>query len=51
MIRKFSRGLKPRRIAALAAALVLAAAVSGCVVYPAGPGYYHPYYEHHRDWR
>lgn len=50
MIRKLGRGLKPRRIAAVAAALALAAAVSGCVVYPAGPGIYHPYYHHH-DWR
>ena len=43
---------KPRRIAAIIAGLALAAALSGCVVYPAGPGYYHGYYWHHdRDWR
>ena len=38
------------RIAGIATATLLAVAVSGCVVYPAGPGYgygyYHPYYFH-----
>jgi len=47
MIRKLSRDLKPRRIAALGAALALVVALSGCVIYPAGPGYYyHPYFFH-----
>lgn len=27
----------------LALAIGLLVALSGCVVYPAGPGYYHPY--------
>ena len=40
-----TRPPKPRRIARLAAALVLAAALSGCVVYPyPGPGYHDHYY-------
>jgi len=43
---------KSRRLAAVAAVLALAAALSGCVVYPAGPGYYgHPHWHHDRDWR
>jgi len=45
---------KKRGFVALVAALTLAAALSGCVVYPAGPGYYgHPHYwhGHERDWR
>jgi hypothetical protein len=53
MIRKRSRNLKPRRILALGAALALAVALSGCVIYPAGPGYYHPYFfhfDHDRGW-
>jgi hypothetical protein len=53
MIRKQSRDLKPRRIAALGAALALAVLLSGCVIYPAGPGYYHPYFfhfDHDRGW-
>jgi hypothetical protein len=55
MIRKRSRDLKPRRIVALCAALALAVALSGCVIYPAGPGYYHPYFfhfdhDHDRGW-
>ena len=42
---------KSRRLAAVAAVLAIAAALSGCVVYPAGPGYYgHPHYWHH-GWR
>lgn len=51
--RIFGQDIKPRRIAMLAAVLALAAGLSGCVVYPAGPGYYgHPHYWHHdRDWR
>ena len=53
MIRKLSRDLKPRRLAALGAALALVVALSGCVIYPAGPGYYHPFYfhDHDRGWR
>lgn len=35
---------KPRRIAAIVAALALAGLLGGCVVYPAGPGYYHAHY-------
>ncbi len=44
--RLFMRWTKPRRIARLAAALALAAAVSGCVVYPY-PGYPGPGYRYH----
>jgi hypothetical protein len=35
-----------RRAAGAVAALALAALLGGCVVYPAGPGYYgpHPYW-------
>jgi hypothetical protein len=37
---------KPRRLAAVIAALALAGVLSGCVVYPAGPGYgYHYHYD------
>ncbi|HKT16911.1 MAG TPA: hypothetical protein VJR47_02635 [Stellaceae bacterium] len=50
MKRMLHRRLKSPRIVALVAGIALAAALSGCVVYPAGPGYYHPYYHHH-DWR
>jgi len=42
--------LKSPRTLVLAAGIVLAAALSGCVVYPAGPAYYHPYYHYHY-WR
>jgi hypothetical protein len=49
MSRTLSRNLKPRRIAALGAALMLAIALSGCVIYPVGPGYYHPFYFHDHD--
>ncbi len=45
---------KARRFAVIAAALAVATALSGCVIYPAGPGYYHyhrDYYDHDRDWR
>jgi hypothetical protein len=53
MIRKLRLALNPRRIAALGAALALVVALSGCVIYPAGPGYYHPYFfhfDHDRGW-
>ena len=36
-----------RRAVATVAALALAAVLAGCVIYPAGPGYYgppHPYW-------
>jgi hypothetical protein len=33
----------PRKLAALAAAFLMAMLVSGCVVVPAGP-YYHPHH-------
>ena len=39
-----------RRGAGVVAAAVLAALVSGCVVYPAGPGYYDGYYGPHPYW-
>jgi hypothetical protein len=51
---------KPHRIVAFIAGIAMAAALSGCVVYPAGPGYYgHHDYGHDwhgrggydRDWR
>lgn len=53
MKRLLHRRPKSRRILAVAAGIALAAALSGCVVHPAGPGYYHPYYHYHhdRDWR
>ena len=35
-----------RRGASVVAAAVLAALLAGCVVYPAGPGYYGPRYYH-----
>jgi len=41
----------PHRLALAVAAIALAAGLSGCVVYPAGPGYYHHHYWHERDWR
>ena len=39
----FKRGLK------LAGAMAMAAALSGCIVYPYGPryGYYHPWHPHY----
>lgn len=37
---------KPRRLAAVIAALALTGVLSGCVVYPAGPGYYGYHYHH-----
>jgi hypothetical protein len=41
---------KPRRLAAVVAALALAGVLSGCVVYPAG-GYYGGGYHHaHHYW-
>ena len=53
MIRKLRLAINPRRIAALGAAFSLVVALSGCVIYPAGPGYYHPYFfhfDHDRGW-
>ena len=40
---------KPLRVIALVAGIAVAGLLSGCVVYPAGPGYYHHY--HDRGWR
>ena len=53
MTRLLHRRPKSPRFLALAAGIALATALSGCVVYPAGPGYYHPHYHYHydRDWR
>ncbi len=45
------RRSKSRLIAALVAGVALTAALSGCVVYPVGPGYYHHYRYYDRDWR
>jgi hypothetical protein len=33
-----------RRLVSGAILAVVAIVMSGCVVYPAGPGYYHPYH-------
>lgn len=38
---------KPRRLATVIAALALAGALSGCVLYPAGPGYGYGYHYHY----
>lgn len=54
MTRKLATASKTRRFSAVVAALALAGLLAGCVVYPAGPGYYgHPHYWHDRDrdWR
>ena len=42
---------KPRRLAVVIAALGLAGLLSGCVVYPAGPGYYHAHAHYYGYWR
>lgn len=42
---------KTRRLAAVVAAFALAGLLGGCVVYPAGPGYYHPHYYGYGYWR
>ena len=39
MTRNVKTRSKPRRLAGVIAALALAGALGGCVVYPAGPGY------------
>jgi hypothetical protein len=39
---------KPLRVIALVTGIAFAGLLSGCVVYPAGPGYYHHY--HYRGW-
>ncbi len=44
------RGLV-RRGAGVIVAAALAALLGGCVIYPAGPGYYGHGYGHERDWR
>jgi hypothetical protein len=49
MTRNTNSSSKPRRVAAVVAALALAGLLSGCVVYPGGPGYYHPH--HYGYWR
>jgi hypothetical protein len=53
MTRNANIASKPRRLAAVIAVLALAGALGGCVVYPAGGGYYGGYghYHHDRDWR
>jgi hypothetical protein len=53
MAHRPDHGRKPRRVVALAAALALMTALSGCVIYPAGPGYGYygrPYHDHYY-WR
>jgi hypothetical protein len=53
MAHRPDRQAKPRRMVAWVAAVALITALSGCVVYPAGPvyGYYgHPYHDHYY-WR
>jgi hypothetical protein len=35
----------------LAAIACVALAFSGCIVIPAGPGYYHPYHQGYYGWR
>lgn len=57
MTRNAKSRSKPRRLATLVAALALAGALGGCVVYPAGYGYgyrggdygYHGFYGFHHD--
>jgi hypothetical protein len=54
MTRDTNTKSKPRRVAALVAALALVGALSGCVVYPAGGYYGGGYHYHHWDhdgWR
>jgi hypothetical protein len=50
---QLARLSKPRRLAALIAGIAMAAALSGCVIYPAGPGFYYHHDRgwHDRDWR
>ena len=48
MTRNSNSRSKPRRLAAVIAALALAGVLGGCVVYPAGYGYG---YRYHHDWR
>jgi len=48
MTRDTNTKSKPRRLAALVAALALAGALGGCVVYPAG--YYGGGYHYHHHW-
>ena len=55
MARPSHRDSKLLRFTGIAAALALVAALAGCVIYPAGPGYYHPFYfhfdhDHDRGW-
>ena len=52
MTRNDHRTKKVRHFSAVVAALALAAALTGCVVYPDGPGYGyygHPHYYWHHD--
>ena len=54
MTRDTNTKSKPRRVAALVAALALVGVLSGCVVYPAGGYYgggYHGHYWGHAGWR
>jgi len=53
MSEKPDRISKPRRIGVLIAGMALAAALSGCVVYPAAPGYYghRDFHGHDDGWR
>jgi len=50
MIRRLSQKLNARRIFKLGTALALAAALSGCVIYAGGPGFYHHGGFYGRDW-
>lgn len=44
MQNKIGRTRIARHAGRLALAVGLLVALSGCVVYPGGPGYYHPYH-------
>jgi len=50
MTSRENRGSKSRRIVTFAALAAIVTALSGCVIYPIGGGYYyHPYYFHDHD--
>jgi len=50
MTSRANRGSKSRRIVTFAALAAIVTALSGCVIYPIGGGYYyHPYYFHDHD--
>jgi hypothetical protein len=52
MTSQTKRGSKSRRIVTFAALAAIVTALSGCVIYPIGGGYYHPYgfHDHDRGW-